>query len=165
MKIMRAMIVAVVLIGSGLWVGSSAGKPPVPTPSLQGQIVGTWKLASRTVKKPDGSVAPLAGWDGAPGYIAYDRNGFMSVQFMQLNRTKDSGPNSYTAYFGLYTVDENTKTVTHHIIGDVKPDGVGANQPRKVVIEGDRLSLTFPDASSPDSVDTNSFTRMNQNFR
>jgi Lipocalin-like domain len=159
MKILRAMAVAVLLIGSGFWAGSGAGKPPRPVVSLRDQMIGTWKLDSRVTKKPDGSVSPLPGWDGAPGYIAYDPNGFMSVQFMQLHRTKESGATGYTAYFGTYTVDESTKTVTHHIIGDVNPDGVGANQPREVVLDGDGLSLYIRNANSP-NVNINSFRRM-----
>jgi hypothetical protein len=78
---------------------------------------------------------------------------------MQLNRTKQSGPTGYTAYFGSYTVDETTKTVTHHIVGDINPDGVGANQPREVVLEGDELSLYIRSANSP-NVNINSFRRM-----
>ena len=158
MKIVRAMLVAVALIGSGFWVGS-AGKPSLPAPSLRDEMIGTWKLESRMTRKPDGSFSPLPGWDGAPGYITYDQAGFMSVQFMQQNRTKESGAMGYTAYFGPYTVDESTRTVTHHIIGDINPDGVGANQPREVVIEGDKLSLYIHNPNSP-NVNINSFRRM-----
>jgi hypothetical protein len=159
MKIVRVMIVAMVLAGSGFWANSSAGKPPAPAPSLREQMIGTWKLESRTVKKPDGSVSPLPGWDKAVGYITYDRTGFMSLQFMQLDRTKESGTSSYVAYFGPYTVDEATKTVTHHHTGDLNPDGVAASQPREVVLEGDKLSLNIRTANSP-NVNVNSFTRM-----
>lgn len=159
MKIVPAMLVTVALIGSGFWAGSSAGKPPLPASSLRDQMIGTWKLESRVTKKPDGSVTPLPGWDGAPGYITYDSIGFMSVQFMQPNRTKENGASGYTAYFGPYTVDESTKAVTHHITGDINPDGVGANQPREVVIEGDRLSLYIRNPNSP-NVNINSFRRM-----
>jgi hypothetical protein len=153
------MAVALILIGSGFLAGSGAGKAPPPASSLRDQMIGTWKLESRVTKKPDGSVTTLPGWDGAPGYITYDPNGFMSVQFMQLHRTKESGAMGYTAYFGAFTVDESTKTVTHHIVGDVNPDGVGANQPREVVLEGDALSLYIRNANSP-NVNINSFRRM-----
>jgi hypothetical protein len=159
MKIVRVMVAVVVLIGSGFWASSSAGKPPVPAPSLREQMIGTWKLESRTVKKPDGSVTPLPGWDSAAGYITYDRTGYMSLQFMQLNRTKESGASSYVAYFGPYTLDENTETVTHHHTGDLNPDGVAASQPREVMLAGDKLSLYIRTADSP-NVNVNSFTRM-----
>jgi hypothetical protein len=160
MKIMRALVAVGVLVGAAIWVSSSAGKPPALAPSMKDRMVGTWKLESRVTKMPDGTVTPLAGWDGAVGYIAYDKNGFMTVQFMQLNRTKESGTNAYVAYFGPYTVDENTKIVTHHIIGDINPMGVGGNQPRQVVLEGDnKLSLYISNANSP-NININSFTRM-----
>jgi Lipocalin-like domain len=158
MKILHAVVLAV-LVGSGFWAGSDAGKPPAPAPSVRDQMIGTWKLESRVTRKPDGSVTPLPGWDGAPGYISYDRAGFMSVQFMQLHRTKESGAAGYTAYFGTYTIDEATKTVTHHIMGDVNPDAVGADQPREVVLVGDALSLYIRNANSP-NVNINSFRRM-----
>jgi hypothetical protein len=164
MKIMRAMIFVVVLMGSAFWVGSSAGKSPAPAPTLKDQLVGTWKLDSRMLKKPDGSIVPYQGWEGAVGYIAYDRAGFMSVQFMQLNRTKQSTSSSYAAYFGPYTFDEDTKTVTHHITGDINPEGVGANQPRVVSIEGDKLTLFIRNANSPDMI-INYFTRMPPNSK
>ena len=157
MKTARAAILTAVLGTLGLCAGIGAGKPPVR--SLQDQMIGTWKLESRTVRTPDGSVTPLPGWDGAAGYITYDRIGFMGVQFMQLRRTKESGASGYTAYFGTYTVDEKTKTVTHHVIGNLNPDGVGANQPREVVLEGDELSLNIRNANSP-NVNVNSFHRM-----
>jgi hypothetical protein len=159
MKVIHALVVAVVLIGAGFWTGGGAGKVPSPDVSLRDQLLGSWKLESRTTKKPDGSVIPLPGWDGANGYITYDRTGFMSVQFMQLNRTKESGATGYTAYFGSYTVDESTRTVTHHIVGDINPDGVGANQPREVVLKGDELSLYIRNANSP-NININSFRRM-----
>jgi len=41
----------------------------------------------------------------------------------------------------------------------VNPDGVGANQPREVVLDGDALSLYIRNANSP-SVNINSFRRM-----
>jgi hypothetical protein len=159
MKIVRIIVAVAVLIGSGFWASSSAGKPPVPARSLRERMIGTWKLESRTVKKPDGSVTPLPGWDGAVGYITYDRAGFMSLQFMQPNRTKESGATSYVAYFGPYTVDEKTRIVTHHHTGDLNPDGVAASQPREVVLEGDKLSLNIRNAGSP-NVNVNSFTRL-----
>jgi hypothetical protein len=159
MKIMRAMIVVVALIGSTFWAGNSAGKPLAPVPSLRDQLVGTWRLDSRMLKKPDGSIVPYKGWEGAIGYIAYDRDGFMSVQFMQLNRTKESTSSSYAAYFGPYTFDEDTKTVTHHITGDISQDRVGANEPRVISIEGDKLTLFIRNANSPDMI-INYFSRM-----
>src|SRR5260370_39498200 len=122
MKIVPAVAVAMLFVGSGFWAGRSTGKPQVPVSSLQDQIVGPWKLESRVNKKPDGSVTPLPGWDEAPGYITYDRTGFMSVQFMQLSRTKENGASGYTAYFGPYTVDQSTGTVTHHIMCDLNTD-------------------------------------------
>src|SRR5207248_11171003 len=132
---------------------------PTSVSSVRHSMSCLSQLESRVTKTPDGSMSPLPGWDGAPGYIAYEPTGFMSGQFMQLHRTKESGAAGYTAYFGTYTVDEGTRTVTHHIVGDVNPDGVGANQPREVVLDGDALSLYIGNANSP-CVNINSFRRM-----
>ena len=160
MKIVRVVVVVVALIGSAIWIGSSAGKPPAQAPTLRDRMVGTWKLESRVTKGADGSMTSLKGWDGAPGYISYTNDGYMSVQFMQLNRTKEEGTNGYLAYFGTYTVDESTRTVSHHIIGDINPDAVGGTQSREVVMEGsDKMSLRLHSANSP-NISINSFTRM-----
>src|SRR5262249_45550451 len=109
MKIARLAMVAVVLLGIGFWGRNTLGKAPKPAPLLKDQIVGVWKLDSRMVQKPDGSMLPYNGWDGAVGYIEYTRDGFMSVQFMQQNRTKQSPLGTYTAYFGPYSIDEASK--------------------------------------------------------
>jgi hypothetical protein len=159
MKIMRAMIAVVALFGSAFLVGSISGKPPAPAASLKEQIVGTWRLDSRMLKKPDGSIVPYTGWEGANGYIAYDKNGFMSVQFMQQNRTKETAASTYAAYFGPYTIEEATKTVTHHIKGNINPATVGANEPRVVELDGDKMTLYIRNANSPDMI-INHFTRM-----
>jgi hypothetical protein len=159
MKIMRAIVVVAALFGSAFLAGSSAGKSPAPVPTLKGQIVGTWKLDARMLKKPDGSIVPYPGWEGATGYISYDRNGFMSVQLMAVHRTKEMGAGFYAAYYGPYTIEEDTKTVVHHIAGNINPGAVGASEPREVVIEGDKLTLFIRNANSPDMI-VNYFSRM-----
>jgi hypothetical protein len=129
-------------------------------PSLQDQMIGIWKLDSRSIKKPDGTVTPDPAYGTDPvGYIAYDRTGYMSVQFMRRNRPKGGGIDGYTAYFGRFTVDEQTKKVTHHVEGNVNPDGVGQDNVREVVLEGDKLMLVIRNAASP-NVNINAFTRM-----
>jgi hypothetical protein len=158
MKIIRVVAMLAVLVGSALWVGSISGNP-APADTLKEQIVGTWKLDSRMLKKADGSIVPYAGWDGAIGYISYDKSGFMTVQFMQLTRTKESGANGYAAYFGPYTIEESTSTVTHHIMGNINPAAVGANEPRTVELSGDKMTLYIRNANSPDMI-INHFTRM-----
>ncbi len=85
----------------------------------------------------------------------------MSVQFMQLNRNKDITQFLRKDTLRPYTIEpiEDTKTVTHHITGNINPEGVGANQPRVVALEGDKLTLFIRNANSPDMI-VNYFSRM-----
>ena len=45
-------------------------------------------------------------------------------------------------YYGTYVVDEAAQTVTHHVLGHIRPIGVGADWVRRFVFEGsDRVVL------------------------
>lgn len=49
---------------------------------------------------------------------------------------------SYLAYAGTYDFDTATSIVTHHVRMSVDPTEVGKNMPRKVELDGDRVTLT-----------------------
>ena len=48
---------------------------------------------------------------------------------------------SYVDYFGTYSVDATTQTVTHHVEGSLWPDYTDTDQVRPFRIEGDRLTI------------------------
>ena len=99
---------------------------------------GTWRLVS----------------DTTTGIMIYDSLGNMAAQVMP-NRVRRKYAASeptpeeakdaltgYLAYFGTYSVDEHTRTVTHHRKGSINPGQVGDNVVRAYVFESnDRLVL------------------------
>ena len=160
MKIIGPVMLAVVVFASVSLPAAHAQSRATGGPSLRDQMIGIWKLDSRSIKQPDGTTAPDPVYGTDPiGYIAYDRTGYMSVQFMRRNRPKGAGIDGYLAYFGTFTVDEQAKKVTHHVEGNVNPDGVGQDNVREVVLDGDKLMLVIRNADSP-NVNINAFTRM-----
>jgi hypothetical protein len=79
----------------------------------------------------------------------------MAAQLMRLDRPMaidcgSSGPalsensqsvNGYDAYFGGYTIDEISHTVTHHLEGALAAADVGKNLVRTFQVSGDKLTL------------------------
>jgi hypothetical protein len=137
-----------------------AGKTAAAAPSLKDQMICTWRLQLRIIARADGSVIDDPGYGPNPGgYIAYDRAGLMSVQFMKRDRPKDVGTAGYNAYFGPYTVDEKAKTGTHHVEENLNPGDVGKDNVRNVTIERDTLTLTIRKANSP-NINKNTFIKI-----
>ena len=103
------------------------------------RFVGTWRLVSETTT----------------GMMIYDGLGNMAAQVMP-NRVRrkyaaaEPTPEEakdaiagYLAYFGTYSVDEQTRIVTHHRKANINPGQVGDDVVRAYVFEtNDRLVLT-----------------------
>ena len=107
---------------------------------MNDQFVGTWRLVSFVGRGADGSET----MDFGPtprGYLMYDKGGRMSVH---ITHSDDNA--RYFGYFGTYTVDENSRTVTHHIVGASDPNYAGTNQLRFFTLQGNRLVLSTPPA-------------------
>lgn len=129
----RAVVaVAVVLLASPI---TGAQTPAPDTP----RFFGTWRLVSETTT----------------GMMIYDSLGNMAAQVMpnRMRRkyaaaepTPDEAKDAitgYLAYFGTYTVDEQTRIVTHHRKANINPGQVGDDVVRTYVFEtNDRLVLT-----------------------
>jgi Lipocalin-like domain len=121
---------------------------------LCAQLVGHWALVSLEVMNGSEIESPM-GHDVA-GVLSYNQAGHMAVQIMQGDRprfaTEDVASGTYaelsaaltgyTAYFGTYSVDESTATVTHHVTGSLFPNWVGTKQRRQIVLHGDQLTLS-----------------------
>jgi hypothetical protein len=50
----------------------------------------------------------------------------------------------HASYFGTYTIDPSTRTVTHHVRGASYPNWMGHNQIRYYRIDGSHLVLSTP---------------------
>ena len=93
-------------------------------------FVGQWKLISYEQRSTTGEVTQPFGKDPV-GRISYDMSGHMSAQLMRRDRSKFANTDprkgtdaeirtaftEYAAYYGSYTVDGKTGTVTHHVEG------------------------------------------------
>jgi hypothetical protein len=125
-------------------------------------LLGTWRLVSREDRNEVGErrVDPGLGADPL-GLLVYDTGGNFAAQFMRRDRVDASQPsptggsnntsavNGYDAYFGTYTVDEKTGTVTQSLAAALSPTNVGMVVTRNLRVEGDslviELATTRPD--------------------
>lgn len=56
--------------------------------------------------------------------------------------------NYAAGYFGIYTIDYENTTVTHHPKGGSIPWYIGTDQHRQFIIQGDTLLIGDPDFKS-----------------
>lgn len=128
------------------------------TPATPESFAGTWQLADSYSDRDSGRVAfPLG--ENVVGRINYDAAGRMAAQLMGQGREAFSSRDprevtdaeyraafqSYTAYFGAYTIDAEAGTVTHHVEGATVPNWPGQDQVRYFEFtDGDTLILRTP---------------------
>jgi Lipocalin-like domain len=118
------------------------------------QLVGAWRLVSFEERAPDGEIIHPYG-ERPIGILMYDASGRMSVQVMRSDRAQLSSEilsevapgelrnalEGFTAFFGKYEIDEETRTIVHHVEGHVLPTSVGKSLKRRFELSGDRLIL------------------------
>ena len=124
------------------------------------KLIGAWKLVSANYRRPNGEALDYLGANPR-GALMYDARGNMSIHLMRFERPRFASDDrmsgtpeqakaaldGYLGYFGTYTVNEEKKTVTHHIEGATFPNWVGADQTRSFEIIGDQLILRTPTLS------------------
>lgn len=116
-------------------------------------LVGTWRLVSFTTGDGQGAV-PY--WDAAAtGLIIYTADGHVAAQLYDARRPKlgkeweQADPNTartlfagLATYYGRYSVDAETSTVTHLVEGAMLPDWVGSRLVRSYRFVGpNRIEL------------------------
>lgn len=125
-------------------------------------FTGVWWLLSREDRAMDGSVRvdPTLGPD-AKGILTY-AGGRFAAQFMKRDRSDvtnagnlPGGRNNtgavggYDAYFGTYSVIEETGDVLHRLEGALTPENVGLEVLRTLTVNGNelviRLETTTPE--------------------
>jgi hypothetical protein len=96
------------------------------------RLIGTWRLVDIRNDKGEQNRGPKP-----TGLLYYDAVGNMAVQIIpDWERPKFSfgkatpqqakdALDGYSAYFGTYSVDEQTSTVTHHRTGNINPGDMG----------------------------------------
>ena len=123
-------------------------------------LVGTWQLFLREDRTESGVLHPDPSLGEKPiGLLVYDAGGRFSAQFMKQDRSDESlaadageisghnnsrAMNGYDAYFGSYTVEEDTHLVTQILEGALSPENVGMVVTRPMSIDGDQLTLRLP---------------------
>ena len=132
------------------------------------QLVGSWKLVSRSTTLASGEVVKDPGLSATPaGILIYDRSGHVAAQLSRPGRTiemlagecadaqKIKGTNDtaqtilgYDAYFGTYTVDTDRNIVTHHLESALFPGDIGKSIERHFSLSGDTLTITFHTTTS-----------------
>jgi hypothetical protein len=131
-------------------------------PPLSSVIVGTWQLESRTDRTQSGEhrIEPSLG-DDPIALLYYDAAGHFAAQFMKRHREErgadavSAGSNNtraiggYDAYFGTYTVDDRTGTVTQTLVGALGPENVGHVVSREMHVTDGRLTIVL-ETSAPD---------------
>ena len=119
--------------------------------SDRAKFVGTYRLMTIEDRDAGGKWSPRPDFNSI-GYITYADTGHMGVHIMPRSRQRfASAPptgeeaqaalRGYTAYFGTFTVDEKSKFVVHHRIGQINPGGA-VDAKRFYDFDGDNLVLT-----------------------
>jgi hypothetical protein len=130
--------------------------------TLGSQLIGTWRLFARDDHTLGGEprVDPILGADPI-AILIYDTAGNFAAQFMKRDRsaaavvapapspaapTRPGGNNStavngYDAYFGTYTVDETSGTVTQTLVGSLSAGDVGKVVTREMRIIDGKLTI------------------------
>ena len=117
-------------------------------------LIGTWKFESMVVRTESGKTVYPYG-ENLFGILIYTTSGHMSVLLMNPGRNKfgSNDPkagtleeikqayDNFDAYCGTYTIDEETRTITHHVQGAKFPNWVGTEQVRYFELEGNRLQI------------------------
>jgi hypothetical protein len=128
--------------------------------SVQKQIFGTWKLVSY-VREEVASGAKSDVMGAHPqGYISYGPDGRMIVMIAASDRKKPVGPvatpdeaealiRSMLAYAGSYTIDSESKTISHQIDVSWDQSRTGGSFVRQYNLDGDRLTLTTEPSNDP----------------
>jgi hypothetical protein len=107
-------------------------------------LVGIWRLVSFVAADSDGAHQPVWGDRRPSGLIFYSADGLMAAQLYDSGRAP-VGPPAGTSplaetqlsyrglftYFGTYSVDPGSSTVSHFVEGAMTPDWVGITLVRR----------------------------------
>ena len=104
-------------------------------PGIRERLVGCWRLVEYrvTTDNDEGNADHPLGTN-PQGTILYTPDGYMSAQLARPGPYEDDQkPDAYAiAYSGPFDVDEQTRTVAHHVQVSVIPSWLGTTQIRQV---------------------------------
>jgi hypothetical protein len=103
-------------------------------PGIRARLIGGWRLARYSVTAGEGGETDHPLGNNPLGTILYTPDGYMSAQLAMPGADEaDRDPDGYyVAYSGPYEVDEQTRTVFHHVQVSVIPSWLGTTLIRRV---------------------------------
>lgn len=139
-------------------VGTCSAAAPHPTPQ---QLTGAWRLVRIEYGGTKGVLTDPFYQPDSTGIIIYDASGWMSVQISAPRRESWPVPESrptpadatetsrkaaafdtYYAYYGTWTLDEQSGVMTHHVASSLIPAEDGVDYRQQISFEGGRLVFT-----------------------
>jgi hypothetical protein len=123
---MRAIVALALVAASPVAAALAQGS------SLKDQLVGQWQLVSIGIN----NAAPYG--DSPTGSMLLDAAGHYSIIVIS------NGGARNISYYGTYTVDESSKSVTMHVAGGTRANADGQDQTRQVTVDGDQLVEQTP---------------------
>ena len=124
---------------------------PAHAESLLQQVAGAWTLTSGSEKMADGKVNELWG----SGSLILDPSGHMSFFVFGKDRPPATAPDPrvplgpMVAYYGTFTVDDDTKTLTYHVEAASSPMFNAATRMQTVSLSGDTMTTTGSTVNTP----------------
>jgi len=124
---------------------------PAHAESLLQQVAGAWTLTSGSERMADGTVNEIWG----AGSLILDPSGHMSFFVFGKNRPPATSPDPrvplgpMVAYYGTFTVDEDTKTLTYHVEAASSPMFNAATRMQTVALSGDTMTTTGSQVITP----------------
>jgi hypothetical protein len=123
---MRAIVALALVVAGPVAAALAQGS------SLKDQLVGQWQLVSIGIN----NAAPYG--DSPTGSMLLDAAGHYSIIVIS------NGGARNISYYGSYTVDESSKSVTMHVAGGTRANADGQDQTRQVTVDGDQLVEQTP---------------------
>ena len=142
---------------------------------LKSQIIGIWNFTVAEVKAPDGKISYPFG-EKPKGILVFTPDGHFTqihvagdVPKIASNNRLTGTPEEYGAImrrslsvFGTYTVDEDKKTVTFHIVSSSFPNWEGESQTRTIdKLTADEFQNTNPNVAGGRRSASNFYQRVN----
>jgi len=142
--------------------------------SLKDQLVGTWTFVVAEVKAPDGKKSLPFG-ETPKGILIFAPDGHFAQIHVASDVPKIASNNRLTgtaeeyaaimrrsiSVFGTYTVDEDKKTVTYHIVSSSFPNWEGEAQTRTIdKLNADEFHNTNPNVAGGRGSATNIYRRV-----
>lgn len=119
--------------------GSGATERDRAEAKVARQLAGTWRLVSWIQRAADGTVTHPYGRD-AVGKLTYTRGGHMWALVARRGVPKNV-PDA-TWYTGTFRLDLGRRTVVHRVEHSNIPTWEGTDQPRRLRLSGNRLTLS-----------------------